>query len=161
MEDYITVKIADYKVAKGTQKLITRDLGSCVAVALRDPEKRIGGLLHVMLPYSIQDVEESQYPKYADSGITTLVNKLYQMGADKKKLVAKIAGAAHIIRTPGVPEEQDISSRNLKAVREKLTELSIPILAQEVEDYIPRTVIFEPQTGELVIKTVGKADKKI
>lgn len=161
MEDYITVKIADYKVAKGTQKLITRDLGSCVAVALRDPEKRIGGLLHVMLPYSIQDVEESQYPKYADSGITALVNKLYQMGADKKKLVAKIAGAAHIIRTPGVPEEQDISSRNLKAVREKLTELSIPILAQEVEDYIPRTVIFEPQTGELVIKTVGKADKKI
>ncbi len=161
MEDYITVKIADYKVAKGTQKLITRDLGSCVAVALRDPEKRIGGLLHVMLPYSIQDVEENQYPKYADSGITTLVNKLYQMGADKKKLVAKIAGAAHIIRTPGVPEEQDISSRNLKAVREKLTELSIPILAQEVEDYIPRTVIFEPQTGELVIKTVGKADKKI
>lgn len=161
MEDYITVKIADYKVAKGTQKLITRDLGSCVAVALRDPEKRIGGLLHVMLPFSIQDVEESQYPKYADSGITALVNKLYQMGADKKKLVAKIAGAAHIIRTPGVPEEQDISSRNLKAVREKLTELSIPILAQEVEDYIPRTVIFEPQTGELVIKTVGKADKKI
>lgn len=161
MEDYITVKIADYKVAKGTQKLITRDLGSCVAVALRDPEKKIGGLLHVMLPYSIQDVEESQYPKYADSGITALVNKLYQMGADKKKLVAKIAGAAHIVRTPGVPEEQDISSRNLKAVREKLTELSIPILAQEVEDYIPRTVIFEPQTGELVIKTVGRADKKI
>lgn len=161
MEDYITVKIADYKIARGTQKLITRDLGSCVAVALRDPEKKIGGLLHIMLPYSTKDVEESQYPKYADSGITVMVSKMYQMGADKKKLVAKIAGAAHIVRTPGISETQDISSRNLKAVREKLVELSIPILAQEVEDYIPRTVIFEPETGEFVIKTVGKADKKI
>lgn len=161
MENYITVNIADYKVAKGTQKLITRNLGSCVAVAIRDPEKKVGGLLHIMLPYRTADAEESVYPKYADSGIPLMVSKLYQMGADRKKLVAKLAGAAHIIKTEGVPEELDMSSRNLKAVREKLTEMSIPILAQEVEDYIPRTVIFEPETGELLIKTMGKEDKKI
>lgn len=161
MENYITVNIADYKVAKGTQKLITRNLGSCVAVAIRDPEKKVGGLLHIMLPYSTADAEENVYPKYADRGIPLMVSKLYQMGADQKKLVAKLAGAAHIIKTEGVPEELDMSSRNLKAVREKLTEMSIPILAQEVEDYIPRTVIFEPETGELLIKTMGKQDKKI
>lgn len=161
MEEYITVKIADYKVSRGTQKLMTRDLGSCVAVAIRDPEKKIGGLLHVMLPYKPESAKESDYPKYADSGITLMVNKLYQMGADKAKLVAKLAGAAHIIRTPGVPESEDMSSRNLNAVRQKLAELSIPVIAQEVEDYIPRTVIFEPETGELMIKTVRKEDKKI
>ena len=44
-DEMITVRMADYKVARGNQKLITRDLGSCIAIALRDPRKEIGGLL--------------------------------------------------------------------------------------------------------------------
>ena len=43
MQEMIVVNMADLKLARGKQKLITRDLGSCVAVAMRDPEKAIGG----------------------------------------------------------------------------------------------------------------------
>ena len=45
-DDYsnmITVRMADYKIARGDQKLITRDLGSCIGVTLRDPRPGIGG----------------------------------------------------------------------------------------------------------------------
>ena len=65
----------------------------------------------------------------------------------------------HIVKTENVPESQDISSRNLKAVCQKLQEYNIPILASEVGDYFPRTVIFEPASGSFQIKTAGKEDR--
>lgn len=159
MEELICVRMADYKVAKGSKKLITRDLGSCVAVALRDPDMEIGGLIHIMLPSSNGKVEEVLYPKYADTGIELVVTKMVHMGANKTRLVAKIAGAAHIIRNENVPIEEDISSKNLMAVCRKLKEMSIPIIAAEVEDFFPRTVIFEPASGIMQLKTVGREDR--
>ena len=50
LDGLITVNMGDFKLGKGTQKLITRDLGSCVAIAMRDPQTGVGGLLHIMLP---------------------------------------------------------------------------------------------------------------
>jgi chemotaxis protein CheD len=46
----VPVRIGDVKVAAGPSVLFTIGLGSCVAVALYDPERRIGGLAHAMLP---------------------------------------------------------------------------------------------------------------
>lgn len=159
MDEPITVGMADYKLARGKQKLITRDLGSCIAVALRDPKTGVGGLLHIMLPEAPENVDESQAPKYADSGIELMLFKMRTMGADPKRIVAKLAGGAHIVKTELVPESEDVSSRNLRAVKKKLTDMSIPVIASEVGDYFPRTVIFEPESGVYQIKTAGKQDR--
>lgn len=159
-DDVILVNMADYKLATGTQKLITRDLGSCVAVCMRDPGRKIGGLLHIMLPKCPQNIREKElYPKFADSGIDMMVQQLVGMGADRRKLVVKLAGAAHMVKTEGIPESEDLSSRNLAAVKAKLAQMNIPIQAMDVEDYYPRTVIYEPATGQMLIKSMGRADK--
>lgn len=159
-DDIILVNMADYKVAAGPQKLMTRDLGSCVAVCMRDPVKGIGGLLHIMLPKCPEHIKEKElYPKFADSGIDVMVKQLVSMGADRKKLVVKLAGAAHMVKTEGIPESEDLSSRNLAAVKAKLALLNIPIQVMDVEDYYPRTVIYEPATGQMLIKSIGRADK--
>lgn len=159
-DSIILVNMADYKVATGTKKLMTRDLGSCVAVCMRDPVRGIGGLLHIMLPKCPEDVKEKElYPKFADSGIDLMVKELVSMGADRSKLVAKLAGAAHMVKTEGVPESMDLSSRNLAAVKTKLAQMNIPIQVMDVEDYYPRTVIYEPATGKMLIKSMGQADK--
>lgn len=159
MGEYVTVNMADYKLAKGRQQLITRDLGSCVGIAIWDSEKGIGGLLHIMLPSCPPGTEVERYPKYADKGIELMVSKLVLAGARRERMTAKLAGAAHIVKTQEVPESEDISSRNLAAVRSKLKELNIPVLAMEVGDYFPRTMIFEPGSGILQIKTFGKPDR--
>lgn len=161
MDELITVGMADYKLAKGRQKLVTRDLGSCIAIALRDPKTGVGGLLHIMLPKAPKDIDEAQAPKYADSGLELIVFKMRVMGAAPDRLVAKLAGGAHIVRTELVPESEDVSSRNLRAVKKKLTEMSIPVVSCEVGDCFPRTVIFEPESGTYQIKTVGKKDRFI
>lgn len=163
MQDMIVVNMADYKLARGKQKLITRDLGSCVAVAMRDSEKGIGGLLHVMLPACVnrEETNEKEYPKFADTGIEVMLRQMVLAGAARNRITAKLAGAAHIVKSEFVPVSQDISSRNLEAVRKKLAECQIPVLAMEVEDDFPRTVVFEPESGILQIKTVGKKDRFI
>ena len=163
MQEMIVVNMADLKLARGKQKLITRDLGSCVAVAMRDPEKAIGGLLHVMLP-ECSDPEktgEETYPKYDDTGIDLMIKQMVLAGASKNRLTAKLAGAAHMVKTEFVPISEDLSSRNLEAVKRRLAKYQIPIVAMEVEDEYPRTVVFEPERGILQIKTIGRADRFI
>lgn len=37
LENMIVVNMGDYKTSRGEKKLLTKDLGSCVGVAVRDP----------------------------------------------------------------------------------------------------------------------------
>lgn len=167
LQELITVNMGDYKVSNGNKRLITRDLGSCVAIAVRDPQTGVGGLLHIMLPQYVPiGFEVSQGigfnpAKYADTGLDELVRRLVQIGAVRERLVAKLAGGAHMISSPDVSESDDISSRNLRAVRKKLGELNIPVLAEAVGAHHARTVIFEPASGMLKIITAGRTDRVI
>lgn len=164
LESMIVVNMGDYKTARGEKKLMTKDLGSCVGVAVRDPQTGVGGLLHVMLPrHSETRMSESRFvaAKYADTGLDEMIKALVMQGAGRNHLVAKIAGAAHMIRNATIPESEDISSRNLCAVKEKLEELQIPLLAADVGEHFPRTVVFVPGDGTFRILTPGRAEKVI
>lgn len=164
LESMIVVNMGDYKTARGEKKLMTKDLGSCVGVAVRDPQTGVGGLLHVMLPYhneaSIDSVSFTA-AKYADTGLDEMIRALVMQGAEREHMVAKIAGAAHMIKNATIPENKDISARNLEAVMKKLAELQIPLLAADVGDHFPRTVVFEPGSGTFRILTPGKEEKRI
>ena len=54
MADMLRVGIADYKVGKAPQQIISYGLGSCIGISLYDPQTKVGGLLHIMLPDSTQ-----------------------------------------------------------------------------------------------------------
>lgn len=49
-----------------------------------------------------------------------------------------------------------IGERNVLASKEKLAELKIPILAEDTGKNYGRTVIFYPETGEYIIRAVGR-----
>ena len=46
----IVVRVSDMAVATADEVLVTVGLGSCVAIMLYDPDARIGGLAHILLP---------------------------------------------------------------------------------------------------------------
>ena len=52
MGNVIKVGMADLKIAKSPDVLITLGLGSCIGLVLYDPVTKIGGMLHYMLPDS-------------------------------------------------------------------------------------------------------------
>lgn len=162
LKSMITVNIGDYKTAKGDAKLVTRDLGSCVGIAMWDGKANVGGLLHIMLPqHVLSDSAEKTFnpAKYADTGLDEMVGALVRQGALQSRLQVKICGAAHMLKMDNVPEGEDISSRNLAAVEKKLSELKIPIVASDVGGYRPRTMVFEPGSGSLMVVLSGKTCK--
>lgn len=62
LENMVIVNMGDYKTAKGEKKLMTKDLGSCVGVALRDPHTGVGGKAHIHRVYS-----GKRYGRYAST----------------------------------------------------------------------------------------------
>ena len=162
MGQMIKVGMADLKICKAPDAVTTLGLGSCVGIAIRDPQTKIGGLAHIMLPDSTQMSSQTlNVPKFADTGAKELVNQLVKAGASRTRLVAKIAGGAQMFAFQGGNDMMAVGERNAKAVRKVLAELKIPILAEDCGLNYGRTVEFFPETGDYVIKAVGKTAKTI
>ena len=157
----IKVGMADLKTGRDTDVLTTLGLGSCIGIALWDPTTKIGGLAHVMLPDSTKIRNNSNIAKFADTGITELVRQMEEMGAPKRRLVAKIAGGARMFEVSGTTSVGNIGEKNAIASKEKLKELGIPILAEDTGLNYGRTVELDCSNGDYVIKAVGKPVKTI
>ena len=161
MSEIIKVGMADLKVCKSPDGVTTLGLGSCVGIAIRDPSTKIGGLAHIMLPDSTSIRNNSNIPKFADTGIDELVKQLIKAGASRSRLVAKIAGGAQMFAFQNKSDLVRVGERNVEAVRTKLQQLRIPILASDTGKNYGRTVIFYPETGDFVIRAVGKPESVI
>lgn len=157
----IKVGMADLNVCVSPNSITTLGLGSCVGIALRDPITKIGGLAHIMLPDSTVIRNNSNIPKFADTGIEELVRQVTRKGANRNRLVAKIAGGAQMFAFGSSSEAVRVGERNVQATKKKLAQLRIPILAEDTGKNFGRTVIFYPETGDFVIRAVGKAEYKI
>ncbi|MCH5250710.1 MAG: chemotaxis protein CheD [Lachnospiraceae bacterium] len=162
MAEVIKVGMADLNICVSPDGITTLGLGSCVGIAIRDPITKIGGLAHIMLPDSKSIKNNSNIPKFADTGIEELVKRVVAKGASRTRLVAKIAGGAQMFAFQGGNSDATrVGERNVEATKKKLAELKIPILAEDTGLNFGRTVIFYPETGDFVIKAVGKPERTI
>lgn len=161
MSEIIKVGMADLKVCKSPDGVTTLGLGSCVGIAIRDPGTGIGGLAHIMLPDSTAIRDNSNIPKFADTGIEELVRQIVAAGGARSRLVSKIAGGAQMFAFQNKSSMVRVGDRNVEAVKAKLLEMRIPILASDTGENYGRTVIFYPETGDFIIRAVGKPEKVI
>ena len=161
MSQIIKVGMADLNICVSPDGITTLGLGSCVGIAIRDPVTKIGGLAHIMLPDSKEIKNNSNIPKFADTGIDELIKQVVAKGASKSRLVAKIAGGAQMFAFNSGNATMRVGERNVAATIKKLKELNIPILAQDTGDSYGRTVIFYPENGDFIIRAVGKPEKTI
>ena len=162
MGNMIKVGMADLKVCTVPDSLTTLGLGSCEGVALYDPITKVSGLLHCMLPDSTQIRNNSNLAKFADTGIDELIRQMVALGANKSRLVAKIAGGAQMFAVAaGVSDSLRVGERNAEAAKNKLRQLNIRLLAEDCGLNYGRTVEFYSETGDYKIKAVGKEAKII
>ncbi|MBO6113042.1 MAG: chemotaxis protein CheD [Lachnospiraceae bacterium] len=162
MAEMIKVGMADLKLCISPNSITTLGLGSCVGVAIRDTGNKIGGLAHVMLPDSKEIKNNTNVAKFADTGVEELVRQMEKAGARRKMMVAKIAGGAQMFGFQNSASPlMKVGDRNVLAVKKKLKELGIPLKAEDCGLNYGRTVEFYPETGDFVIKAVGKPVSKI
>ena len=158
----LVVGVGDCKVtADPSAELITYALGSCIAVAIWDPISRVAGLLHFMLPDSSVDRGGNgcEHPyRYADTGTPMLFREAYQCGAEKKRLVVRLAGGASVVADPGV---FNIGKRNYAALRKILWKAGVLVHGEEVGGTISRTVRLDPASGRMLVRPPGESEREL
>lgn len=163
MANMIKVGMADLKVCPYPNAITTLGLGSCVGIALYDPVTKVAGLAHIMLPDSTQIRNNENKAKFADTGISELVSQMVKAGANKERLVAKIAGGAQMFAFHNVNNSDmvRVGERNVESTKKTLKMMHIKLLSEDTGLNYGRTVEFYSETGDFLIKSVGKPIKTI
>ena len=149
------VDIADFKVTNDPRvKLVTYSLGSCIGVTIWDPEVHVGGMLHYMLPEStISPAKAAAQPAmFADTGIPALFRTAYELGAQKKRMIVKVAGGGNLLDDNGT---FNIGKRNYVALRKMFWKNGVMIETENVGGSTSRTLRLEVGTGRVTIKMPG------
>jgi chemotaxis protein CheD len=149
------VSISDIKVSdREDETIITYSLGSCIGMAVFDPVRKIGGMIHYMLPASKIAPEKAKAnpAMFADTGVPVLLNHLLQNGAEKSRLLIKIAGGAQLMDDNKV---FNIGERNLLMLRKILWANNLLIKAQHVGGAVARTLKLEIATGRVTVRFQG------
>jgi chemotaxis protein CheD len=158
----VTVGIAEFKIIKAPNQIMTIGLGSCCGVVLYDEINKIAGLVHVLLPNSNNEKNIVNKAKYADTGIALLYNEMKKAGANTRFIKGKLAGGAHMFNFKNTGSSIfTVGEKNVKACKETLAKLNISIVSEDVLGSNGRTIIFDTLTNKLRIKSIGKIEKVI
>jgi len=153
--------MADLKIAKAPDKLMTAGLGSCIGICVFDPTIKVGSLAHIMLPNSTQAKNAQNRAKFADSAIAWLLEEMERSGASRSRLQAKIAGGAQMFKFAGDNDIMKIGERNTQAVIENLEKHRIKLVAQDTGGNFGRTITFDVENGSLLVRTIGHGERII
>ena len=149
------VGISEMKVMENSKDvLVTYSLGSCIGLSLFDPGKRIGGLLHCLMPLSCDDPDRARTNPcmFTDSGISALISCVLERGAQKKNLIAKVAGASKMLDHKNMFK---IGEQNYAILRKTLWDNEIPIAAEDVGGTVPRTMRLYLSDGRTTVSGDG------
>ena len=161
MPELIKVGMADLKAGKNPDSIISYGLGSCVGIALYDPQTKVGGLAHIMLPDSTQARATDNKAKFADTALPVLLDEILALGGSRSRLTAKIAGGSQMFSFAQATDVMRIGDRNAEAVRAVLKSLSIRLVAEDVGGNYGRTVELLLDSGAFLIKTVNKGENRL
>lgn len=148
----LSVNIAQMKVATAPDNFSAVGLGSCMGVVVYDPVRKIGGMIHVLLPNAKDMNAADSRTKFADPGIYDLVEAVVKAGGLRKNLVAKMAGGAAMLNAA----TSQVGLRNAEESKRVLEALNIKILAQDTGGTCGRTVTFDLQSCTMCVSTLSK-----
>ncbi len=146
--DILHVKMAECVITADSKRLKTT-LGSCVGVVLHDPERRITGMAHIMLPNKLDG--DNKVGKFADTAIPHLLRELQARGSRRETLEVYIAGGGNMFMSCTDKRLTLIGDKNVQEVKRILEELRIPALLEDTGGGCGRTMLFDNRTGQLSI----------
>ena len=150
------IGIAEMKVSdRPDDVLVTYSLGSCVGLTLYDREIGLGGQIHCMLPVSKIDPEKAMRTPctFVDTGVPALMQAMFDLGASRKTLVAKVAGASNLLDRKGMFR---IGERNYAMLKKVLLKNGIEIAGEHVAGTVARTMFLCISNGATYVKTLGR-----
>lgn len=150
------VRMGGGAVACAGERLETQGLGSCVAVVILAPRQRLAALAHCMLPE--REALDGPATKFVASAIPALRALLEDAGGTAPFSAALVGGACMF---PGVPTEfmRDIAGRNVAIARAALADAAIPIRMEDVGGHVGRSVVVDPASQRVMVRTIRGGDR--
>lgn len=136
-------------VRRGEYKIVTV-LGSCVSVCLWDPQMKMGGINHYLLP--LWNGEGLPSPRYGNIAIAKLIKDMLLKGSKERNLKAKVFGGSSTANiTRGL---LSVGKRNIILALDVLKDRGIPIISSDVGGTFGRKIIFNTETGIVLVKKI-------
>jgi len=157
----VVVRVADLRVGTADDILITQGLGSCVAILLHDPEARVGGLAHVLLPSPALSRPDTNPAKFPQSAIPRLLELMMAGGAQRRRISARLAGGASMFAALSPPGTVQMGERNLVAARQVLRQHDVPLVGEAVGGDFGRTVRLSVGDGRVEVITVARGIQQL
>lgn len=149
------IGIGGFKVSKNHNELLaTYSLGTCLGMTIYDPAVKVGGMIHAQLPLSsVNPQKAAENPAmFIDIGVPLLFEKAYALGAQKKRVIVKIAGCNFHGEGDQVFK---IGERNHIMIRKLLWKNGIFISGEDIGGNLARTMILDIATGIVTVKSGG------
>jgi chemotaxis protein CheD len=156
--DNIRVKVADYAVARGDAIIATIGLGSCVAIALYDPQACVGGLAHILLPAEGMSRDHRNPAKFPGTAVPLLLDEMRKLGA-KGPFQGKLVGGASMFASLLPQGGVNMGDRNVDASRRALTQAQIALVAQDTGGSYGRSVYLHVRDGRIVVRSLANGER--
>lgn len=134
-------------------------LGSCVAVTLWHPRKRIGGMCHYMLPSRptlscrSSSADTTLDGRYADEAMQLFMRELRAARTRPGEYQVKLFGGGNMFAgADGAKRHHNISERNVEAGREMILKLGFRLAAEDLGGKGHRNVILELWNGDVWVR---------
>ena len=160
MANSIAIGLAELKISRSPDDvLVAFGLGSCLGIGMYDPILHLGAMLHAVLP--INNDSNVEHSKYVDSGIVMLLDLMIKSGAQKNRIITKMAGGANMLNVSSLSSTFDIGNRNIDAARLTFSKMGIRLKSEEVGGKIGRTVRLYVASGRYTIRMMGSQEREI
>ncbi len=151
----LIVNISDMKYSlKREDVIVTYSLGSCLGVTAYDPKSGIGAMIHCLLPFATSARAKARNNPYmfVNTGVSMMVRRLIEKGAERQRLIFKAAGAANMRNDTLF----NTGARNFEALKKLFGRNNVQLAATDVGGTIPRTMFLHMDTGRVVVRSLGK-----
>ena len=126
-------------------------LGSCVAITLWHPLRRIGGMCHYLLPQRHRRAGDALDGRYGDEAVQAMVQALQSLRADPQDFIAHLYGGADTLSGQGAGSF-NIGERNIEQGWSLIERYGFALDGVDVGEDVPRTVTLTLATGEVSMR---------
>lgn len=133
-------------------------LGSCVAITLWHPHRRLGGMCHFLLPVRAKAPPDALEGRFGAEAVALMVQRLRLAGTETDEYEAHLYGGADTQAGLGGPRAA-IGERNIEMGWQLIDHYGFQLQAVDVGDDVPRTVTMDLHSGVVQVKR-GAAIRK-
>lgn len=162
--EWLDVGVGEHWFGGGEVRLSTL-LGSCVALCLWHPVRRVGGLAHIVLPGRSRAAGSAVLPldpRYADEALELFRSEAAALGTQLSDYHAKLFGGGDMLETTNrrVPI-MDVGRRNIAAVESLMVVERVNVRSRHVGGQGHRKLVFDITTGDVWLKFPGGKDARM